>query len=193
MLCHNMLNTTPQEARMKKRKFPLSKVFSLMQSGPTVMVSTAHQDKANIMTMSWHMMMEFEPPLIGCIISEQNYSFELLKKSKQCVINIPTVDLAEKTVRCGNMSGRTQDKFKKLALTPSPASIVKAPLIAECYANLECKVVDTRMTNKYNMFVLEVVQAWVAPMKEKPQTIHHLGGGEFIVGGETIKMRSKMK
>jgi flavin reductase (DIM6/NTAB) family NADH-FMN oxidoreductase RutF len=178
---------------MKKRNFPLSKVFSLLQSGPTVMVSTALKDKTNIMTMSWHMMMEFEPPLVGCIISEQNFSFELLKKSKQCVINIPTVDLAEKAVRCGNMSGRTHDKFKTLGLTPVPASQVKAPLIEECYANLECKVVDTRMMNKYNMFVLEVVQAWAAPMKEPAKTIHHLGGGEFIVGGETIKMRSKKK
>ncbi len=178
---------------MKKRKFPLAKVYSLLQSGPTVMVSTARKDKANVMTMSWHMMMEFEPPLVGCIISEQNYSFELLKKSKECVINIPTVELAEKTVRCGNMSGRNQDKFQKLGLTPVPASIVNAPLVAECYANLECKVVDTRMMNKYNMFVLEVVQAWVAPTKEKPRTIHHLGGGEFLVGGMTVSHRSKMK
>jgi flavin reductase (DIM6/NTAB) family NADH-FMN oxidoreductase RutF len=178
---------------MKKRKFPLSKVFSLLQSGPTVMVSTTLKDKTNIMTMSWHMMMEFEPPLVGCIISEQNYSFELLKKSKECVINIPTVELADKTVRCGNMSGRNQDKFQKLALSSLAASMVKAPLIAECYANLECKVVDTRMTNKYNMFVLEVVQAWITPMKEKPRTIHHLGGGEFLVGGETVSYRSRMK
>lgn len=135
----------------KKRAFPLSKVFSLLQSGPTVMVSTALKDQTNIMTMSWHMMMEFEPPLVGCIISEQNYSFELLKKSKECVLNIPTVELADKVVRCGNLSGRTHDKFKLLSLTPAPASIVKAPLIAECYANLECKLVDTRMANKYNM------------------------------------------
>ena len=178
---------------MKKRNYPLSKVFSLLQSGPTLMVSTAHKGKTNLMTMSWHMMMEFEPPLVGCIISDQNLSFELLKKSKECVLNIPTVDLAEKTVRCGNMSGRTQDKFEKLGLTPTPASLVGAPMVAECYANLECKVIDTRMVNKYNMFVLEVVKAWVAPAKGKPQTIHHLGGGEFMVGGNTVKFRSRMK
>lgn len=178
---------------MKKRNFPLSKVFSLLQSGPTVMVSTALKEKTNIMTMSWHMMMEFEPPLIGCIISGKNFSFELLKKSEECVINIPTSDLAEKVVRCGNTSGRKIDKFKDLSLTPLAGSLVKAPLIAECYANLECRVVDTRMTNKYNMFVLEVVKAWKSPSKEPVKTIHHLVGGEFIVGGKTIKLRSRVK
>jgi flavin reductase (DIM6/NTAB) family NADH-FMN oxidoreductase RutF len=178
---------------MKKRSFPLAKVNSLMQSGPTIMVSTALKDKTNIMTMSWHMMMEFNPPLIGCILSEESFSFGLLKKSKQCVINIPTVELMEKAVRCGNMSGRTHDKFKVLGLTPVPAQEVKAPLIDECYANLECKVVDTRLMNKYNMFVLEVVKAWIAPSKDKPKTIHHLGSGEFLIGGKTKKARAKKK
>ncbi|RJX31949.1 MAG: flavin reductase family protein [Oxalobacter sp.] len=178
---------------MKKKNFPLAKVFSLMQSGPTVMVSTALKDKANIMTMSWHMMMEFEPPLIGIVLSEQNFSFELLKKSRQCVINIPTVELMEKVVRCGNLSGRNRDKFKALALTPLPAEKVSAPLIDECYANLECKVVDTRFVNKYNLFVVEVLKAWIAPLKEPAKTLHHLGGGEFLVGGKTVKARSKKK
>lgn len=178
---------------MKKRNFPLAKVNNLMQSGPTVMVSTAFKDKTNIMTMSWHMMMEFDPPLIGIILSDQSYSFELLKKSKQCVINIPTVDLMEKVVRCGKLSGRTRDKFTVLGLTPVPAEKVTAPLIAECYANLECKVVNARWASQYNLFVVEVVKAWRAPMKEAPKTIHHLGGGEFLVGGQTVNARAKKK
>jgi len=157
------------------------------------MLSTALKGKTNIMTMSWHMMMEFEPPLIGCLISGRNYSFELLQKSKECTINIPTVDMAKKVVRCGNTSGRKIDKFEDLSLTPIAGSLVNAPLIAECYANLECKVVDTRMTNKYNMFVLEVVKAWKTPSKEPAKTIHHLGSGEFLIGGKTIKLPSKKK
>lgn len=178
---------------MKKKNFPLAGVHKLMQSGPTVMITTALKDKTNIMTLSWHMMMEFEPPLIGIILSEQNFSFELLKKSKECVVNIPTVELMEKAVRCGNMSGRTQDKFAVLGLTPLPAEIVSAPLIGECHANLECKVVDARMVKKYNLFVLEVVKAWIAPGKNPAKTIHHLGGGEFLVGGKNVKARSRMK
>ena len=65
------------------------------------------------MTMSWHTMMEFEPPQVGCVISNRNYSFDLLKATKECVINIPTVEIAEKAVGCGNTSGAKIDKFKK--------------------------------------------------------------------------------
>ncbi len=144
---------------MAKKSYPLSKVYGLLEPGPVVLVTTARNGRANIMTMSWHTMMEFEPPLVGCIISNRNYSFGLLKATKECVINIPTVELAEKVVGCGNTSGATIDKFKQFCLTSKPASRVGAPLIEECYAKLECRVVDTRMVAKYCMFVVEVIKA----------------------------------
>jgi flavin reductase (DIM6/NTAB) family NADH-FMN oxidoreductase RutF len=109
------------------------------------------------------------------------------------VINIPTVELADKVVRCGNMSGRKVDKFRALGLTPVKAAGVSAPLIAECYANLECKVVDTRMANRYNMFILEVVRAWIDRSVKQPRTMHHQGRGAFMIAGETVKLPSRMK
>lgn len=178
---------------MAKKSYPLSKVHRLLESGPVVMVSTAGKGHLNIMTMSWHTMIDFEPPIIGCVISEQNYTFDILKATKECVINIPTVELAEKTVGCGNTSGRKVDKFKIFRLTPVVAACVKAPLINECYANIECRVIDTKMAAKYNFFILEGLKAWVDISKKDPQTIHHLGKGAFMVAGETIKLRSKMK
>jgi len=79
-------------------------------------------------------------------------------------------------------------------LTPVAAELVNVPMIDECYANLECKVADTRMVNKYNMFVLEVVKAWVAPKQKKTaKTLHHVSGGKFLVGGKTVKAPSKKK
>lgn len=69
------------------------------------------------MTMSWHTMIDFEPPILGCVISNGDYSFNAIKKNKECVINIPTVELAKKVVGIGNTSGRTVDKFKKFDLT----------------------------------------------------------------------------
>jgi flavin reductase (DIM6/NTAB) family NADH-FMN oxidoreductase RutF len=164
----------------------------LLESGPVVLVSTSHKGKANIMTMSWHTMMEFEPPLVGCVISGRNYSFDALRKTKECVLNIPTVELAKQVVGIGNCSGSQVDKFKKFKLTVLPASQVAAPLIGECYANLECKVVDTRMMNKYNFFVLEVVKAWIDPTQKNPRTLHHQGKGVFMLAGDTIKLPSKM-
>ena len=178
---------------MIKRSFPLSKVYGLLEPGPVVLVTTAHKGTANIMTMSWHTMMEFEPPLVGCVISDRNYSFEALKATRECVINIPTVELAKQVVGCGNTSGRKVDKFDALRPDAAARLAVDAPLIAECYANLECRVVDTRMVNKYNFFVLEVVKAWIDPARKGPRTLHHLGRGVFMVAGETIRLPSRMK
>jgi len=178
---------------MPKESFPLSKVYGLLEPGPVVLVSTAREGRANIMTMSWHTMLEFEPPLVGCVISSRNYTFDIVKATKQCVINIPTVELSKKVVDCGNTSGRTVDKFKEFRLTPAVASSINAPLIDECYVNLECRVIDDKMVPQYNLFILEVIKAWIDPKKEHPQTIHHLGEGVFMVAGETIQLPSKMK
>jgi len=178
---------------MVKKSFPLSKVYSLIEPGPVVLVTTSSKGLSNIMTMSWHMMMDFEPPIVGCVISNRNYTFDILKETKECVINIPTVELVEKVVGCGNTSGRTVDKFKVFGLTEVSASCVKAPLIGECYANLECKVVDGNMVSKYNLFILEVLKAWINPAMKDAQTIHHRGRGAFMVAGETIKLHSKKK
>ena len=178
---------------MAKKSFPLSKVYGLLEPGPVVLVTTAGKERPNIMTMSWHTMLEFEPPLVGCVISNRNFSFDRVKTGKECVINIPTVELAKQVVGCGNTSGRDIDKFAKFGLTPKAAALVKAPLIDECYANLECKVVDRKMVAKYNFFVLEVVKAWIDASISDPRTIHHQGKGSFMVAGETIRLPSRMK
>lgn len=176
-----------------KRTYPLAKVYRLLEPGPVVLLTTAHKGNANVMTMSWHTMMEFDPPLVGCIVSGRDFSFEALTATRQCVLNIPTAEIAAKVVKCGNTTGRRVDKFKSFELRPIPASMVEAPLIAECYASLECRVVDTRLMNRYNFFVLEVVKAWIDPACKEPRTLHHRGRGEFMIAGETIKLPSKMK
>jgi len=178
---------------MRKTKLSLARVYQLIEPGPVVLLTTARKGRANVMVMSWHMMVEFEPPLIACIVSNRNYSFQALKATKECVINVPTVELAPTVVKCGNCSGRTVDKFAAFGLTPVPASSVEPPLIAECYANLECRVVDTRNVTRYNLFVLEVVKAWHAPSVKLPRTIHHLGFGSFMVAGKRMRLPSKMR
>ncbi|HEY7670119.1 MAG TPA: flavin reductase family protein [Hyphomicrobium sp.] len=175
------------------KELPLAKVYALIEPGPVVMLSTASKGRPNVMTMSWHMMVEFEPPLIACVVSDANYSFAALKSTRECVIAIPSRAIAEKVVAVGNCSGRDTDKFKALGLTPLPAECVRAPLIAECFANLECKIADTRLLNKYCLVVLEVVKAWIDPKQKAPKTIHHHGYGTFVVDGETIKLKSKMR
>jgi flavin reductase (DIM6/NTAB) family NADH-FMN oxidoreductase RutF len=101
--------------------------------------------------------------------------------------------MATQVVGCGNSSGRDLDKFAHFGLTRASAALVDAPLIAECYANLECRVIDTRLKNRYNFFVLEVVKAWIDPACKSPRTLHHRGFGAFMVAGETIKLPSRMR
>lgn len=178
---------------MGKKELPLSRVYGLLEPGPVVLLTTAAKGRANVMAQSWHTMMEFEPPLVGCVIGGNSFSFSALRRTRQCVINIPTAELVKQVVCCGNLSGRDVDKFAECGLTPVPASLVEPPLIGECYASLECVVADTRLVNKYNFFVLEVVRASIDPSCRNPQTLHHRGNGKFMLAGEAVKLPSKMK
>jgi flavin reductase (DIM6/NTAB) family NADH-FMN oxidoreductase RutF len=175
------------------RNFPLAKVYQTIEPGPVVLLTTADKGRANVMTMSWHMRVDFEPPLIACIVSNADFSFAALRATGECVIAIPAVKLAPKVVKIGNSSGRDVDKFAKFGLTAVQAERVAAPLIAECFINLECKVKDTRLVDAYGLFILEVLKAWVDPKQKNPKTIHHRGYGKFAVDGKTMLLKSKMR
>ena len=174
------------------KDLPLSKVYQLLEPGPVVLLTTACKGRANVMTMSWHTMVEFEPPLVACVVSNADHSFAALRATKECVIAVPGLEMAPIVVGIGNCSGRDVDKFERFGLTQAPAECVAPPLVAGCFANLECKVIDTRLVNKFNLFVLEVLKAWIDPTQRNPKTIHHHGYGRFTVDGETIKLRSRM-
>lgn len=178
---------------MAKRNFPLSQVYGLLEPGPVVLLTTCMAARMNVMTLSWLTMMEFEPPQIGCVLSNRNDSFKALVQTGECVINLPTAEIAEAVVGCGNTSGRRIDKFARFGLTPQAGKIVKAPLIAECFASLECKLINTQLAEAYCFFVLEVKKAWKdARLKDEP-TLHHRGEGRFMLAGPTITLPSKMR
>ena len=176
-----------------KENYPLGRIRRHLETGPIVLVSSAWKGKTNIMTMGWHMMMQFKPALFGCYIWEENHSFEMIRRSKECVINVPTVDLVDKVVGVGNCTGGKVDKFEKFGLTPLPADKVGAPLIKECYANFECQLADARMISSYGLFIWEVVKAHVATRPKNPRTLHYRGQGDFIVAGRSISRREKFK
>jgi flavin reductase (DIM6/NTAB) family NADH-FMN oxidoreductase RutF len=175
------------------RSVPLTRVYQLLEPGPVVLLTTSWRGRDNVMAMSWHMMMEFEPPLVGCIVSGRHLSFETLRRTRECVLAIPEAHLGRQVAGIGNCSGRTTDKFAAFGLTPLPARHVAAPLVAECFANLECRIADTRWVDRYNMFVLEVVHAWREPGVRAPRTLHHEGYGRFAVAGERIRLASRAR
>lgn len=170
----------------RKKDFPVEQIRRFLEPGPIVLVTSRHKDETNIMTMGWHTPMEFSPSLVGCIIASGNHSFELIRKSKECVINIPTVDMIDTVVGIGNSHGEKrnkEDKFERFGLTAMPAKKVKAPLIKQCYANLECRLVDTSLIKKYNFFIFEVVKAHAPTTPKYPKTIHYTGDGVFMLSG----------
>ncbi|MDR3670414.1 MAG: flavin reductase family protein [Holophaga sp.] len=169
-----------------------SKAYRLLEPGPIVLVTTSQNGKPNIMAMGFHMMIQHAPPLIGCIIGPWNYSYSALRATGECVIAIPTVDLVEVVVDIGNCSGDTVDKFDRFGLTPQPANNVAAPLIKECLANIECRVADTSLVGKYNLFILEAERIWIDAGRKARRTMHHRGDGSFSADGDELDMRKRM-
>lgn len=174
---------------IRKSDFPVAEIRRFLEPGPVALVSSAYKGERNIMTMGWHTVMEFTPALVGCVIAGGNHSFELIRRSRQCVINVPTVDLASVVAQIGNCSGADTDKFAAFKLTAEEADEVKAPLIGECHANLECKLHDGRLIERYNFFIFEVVKAHAPRTPKYPRTIHYRGDGQFMVSGRSLSLR----
>jgi flavin reductase (DIM6/NTAB) family NADH-FMN oxidoreductase RutF len=168
----------------------LGKAFTLMEPGPVVLITTNDGKRSNIMTISWTMVMGFTP-LFGITTGPWNYSYAALRKSKECVIAIPTVDMIDQVVGVGICSGADTDKFEKFGLTPKQGKHVGAPLIRECLANIECKVVD--IVKKHNIVVLEGMAAYFDAARKEKRTIHAVGDGTFVVDGRKLDRRKMMR
>ncbi len=171
------------------RQLKLNKAFTLMESGPVVLVTTHDGQKENIMTISWTMVMDFTP-VFAITTGAWNHSFAALRKNRECVIAIPTVDMLDKVVGIGTCSGADTDKFAKYKLTPARGKVVNSPLIKECLANIECKVID--IVKRHNIVVLEAVAAYINTSRKEKRTVHAVGDGTFIVDGRKIDRRKMM-
>jgi flavin reductase (DIM6/NTAB) family NADH-FMN oxidoreductase RutF len=171
------------------KSFPLNKAFTFLEPGPVILVSTMGRDKPNIMTLSWTMVLDFTPRF-AFMTGPWNYSCKALLKTRECVIAIPTVEMAKIVVSIGSCSGVDVNKFEKFKLTPLEAEYVKAPLIKECYANIECRVVD--YVKKHGIFVLDAAAVWVNERHKERRFFHAIGDGRFIVDGKKINHRKIM-
>jgi flavin reductase (DIM6/NTAB) family NADH-FMN oxidoreductase RutF len=171
------------------RQIKLSRAFTLIEPGPVVLVTTHDGKRNNIMTISWTMVLDFTP-IFAITTGAWNYSFAALKKHRECVIAIPGVDLLDQVVGIGTCSGADTDKFTKFGLTPVPGKLVKAPLIKECLANIECKVID--IVRKHDIVVLEALAAYANPARKEQRMLHAVGDGSFIVDGRRLDRKKQM-
>ncbi len=183
------VNSSPLDYKYFK-ELPLHKAYTLSEAGPVVMIATQNGGKPNVMTLSWHMVTDFTPQF-AFLTGPWNYSYKALVKNKECVIAIPTVDIAQKVVKAGACSGEDTDKFAKFNFTPLKAKFVKAPLVKQCYANIECRIIDH--IKKHNIFVLQGVAAWIDGKRKEKRFFHAVGDGTFIADGKKINLRKLMK
>lgn len=172
------------------KQMNLRRAFTLIEPGPVVFITTYDGMKNNIMTISWTMVMDFTPKF-AITTGSWNYSYTALRKQRECVIAIPTVDLIDQVVGVGTCSGADTDKFGKFRLTPVKGKYVKAPLIKECVANIECKVVD--IIRKHNIVILEGVAAYSDKSRKEKRTIHAIGDGTFVVDGRKLDRKKMMR
>jgi flavin reductase (DIM6/NTAB) family NADH-FMN oxidoreductase RutF len=172
------------------KRMQIGRAFMLLEPGPVVLVTTNDGRKNNAMTISWTMVVDFTP-IFAMTTGPWNYSFAALRRTKECVIAIPTVDLLDTVVGVGTCSGSDTDKFAKYRLTPVRGKRVKAPLIKECLANIECRVVD--IVKRHNIVVLEGLAAYFDNARREKRLIHAVGDGTFIVDGRKLSRRKLME
>jgi flavin reductase (DIM6/NTAB) family NADH-FMN oxidoreductase RutF len=172
------------------KKLRIGRAFTLLESGPVVFVTTSDGKKDNVMTISWTMVVDFTP-VFAITTGPWNYSYAALRKSRECVIAIPAADQIDQVVGVGTCSGADTDKFAKFGLTRMKGRRVRAPLITECLANIECRVVD--IIGRHAIVVLEGLAAYVDASRREQRTLHAVGDGTFIVDGRRIDRRKMMR
>lgn len=172
---------------MKNSNFPISRFHELLQSGQTVLIATCSSGKNNVMAAAWQTPLNFSPALIAVVINSDSLTHKTLLETREAVIAVPTAEIVSAVMGCGTTTGFDTDKFKKFGLTAATADTVSAPLINECFANLECTLYDDTLAEKHDLFILEVKKLHLNKNITEPQTLHYLHDSEFFIPGRKIK------
>ena len=172
------------------RKGDIRRAFTYLESGAVLLVTTHDGEKDNVMTISWQMVMDFTPH-IAISTGSWNESFETILKTKECCLNVPGFDMIEKAVGIGVIHGSESDKFKQFHLSKQNAESVKAPLIPECMAAIECQLED--YVEDHGILIFKGVRLWEDPERKERRVIHANGDGTFFADGEFRNLREMMR
>lgn len=174
-------------------------VFKLLNHGPTTIITSAHAGKRNIMAAAWVCALDFNPPKITVVIDSKTYTRELMEAEGTFAINLPCVKQIEMVKKVGSISGRDlagTDKFAEYGIETFAAQEISAPLVKDCVAWLECKIIpEPHNQNTYDLFIAEVIAAhadarvfsdgqWHFEGHDELRTIHHIAGGVFFATGQ---------
>lgn len=182
---------------MAKRPVDVTRAARLVNHGPTVLVSSGREARANIITLAWVTPVSIDPPLLAIAVAPARHSHDLISRARQFVVNVPPPRILDAVWYCGTRSGRDGDKFAGAGLTPAPAGTVDTPLVAECFAHIECRLERRVTLGDHTLFVGEAVEATAEAgafdghlrLKGRYHTLHHLGGPRFVTSAGT-RMRA---
>jgi flavin reductase (DIM6/NTAB) family NADH-FMN oxidoreductase RutF len=180
-----------------KVSVPLEKAYQLLNHGPTVLVSAAHEGMRNLMTAAWVMPLDVDPPKVVAVISSGSRTRKLFDQSGEFAVNIPSAEMVDLAFSVGRTKGAEVDKFEHFGIRTFPGSCVRAPLIEGCLGWLECRTISEPAVRKtYDLILADVVAAWTEKdlfgsdgwVFDPPNraTVHHLGGGRFAVPARTV-------
>jgi flavin reductase (DIM6/NTAB) family NADH-FMN oxidoreductase RutF len=195
--------TAPERSSDHRHDVPLPQAYRLLNHGPTVLVSAAHEGRINVMAAAWAMPLDFDPPKVTVVIDKSTFTRQLIDASGSFALSVPCRALADATYAAGSLAGAERaDKFADCGLVPFPAQRIAAPLVEGCVAWLECRVIagphEHHHQQAYDLFVAEVLAAqaddrvfingrWRADSPAELRTLHHQAGGAFFVAGETVQ------
>lgn len=173
---------------MPKRALDRARMARLINHGPTVLASCQDGERRSIITLAWVTPVSIDPPMLAIAIAPGRYSHDLIARSREYVVNVPPSRLLKAVWHCGTKSGRDGDKFDGAGLTAIPARAVGAPLVKECFAHVECRVVKAPTAGDHTLFIGEAVAASVEQgafdrhlrLRQPYHTLHHLGGPQFL-------------
>lgn len=177
----------------------LAKSYRLLNHGPTVLVSSMHDGRRNVMAAAWSMPLDFSPPKVAVVIDRNTLTRQLVEGSGEFVLNVPSRPMASLTLAVGSVSGRESDKFAAESISCFAGEKVKAPLLEGCLGWLECRVIpEPHIQQTYDLFLAEIVAAWSDPRAFRdghwvfdgngPRSIHYVAGGHFFETGGAFEV-----
>ncbi|MFQ6333606.1 flavin reductase family protein [Methylophilus sp. 3sh_L] len=176
-----------------------STAYRLLNHGPTTLITSSHAGQRNIMAAAWVCALDFNPSKVTVVIDSKTYTRELMEAEGTFAINLPCVQQIEMVKKVGSISGRDlpgADKFAEYGIETFSAHEISAPLVKDCVAWLECKLIpEPHNQNTYDLFIAEVVAAhadervfsdgrWHFEGHDELRTIHHIAGGVFFATGQ---------
>lgn len=174
-----------------KDRISVEQAHRLINCGCVLLVTSAYQEKNNVMTLAWQTPISSESLLLGIAVNSTHYTAELINKSGEFALNVPGIEILEQVSECGRVSGRSVAKFEEINITPEPAQMLSAPLIKECLGHVECRVVEQYDLGDHTLYVGKVIAASARSdlftsgrWNSSAVLVHHLGGSEYYASGD---------